>query len=93
MTTDLAQVDGALRSTSANGNTALYDALYVVLRQYQQERRSSTEVRCQVVVLLSDGIDTASHVTFEDVLDLVRRVETTIYVVSLGGDSPCQRAA
>ena len=36
------------------------------------------------MVLLSDGIDTASHVTFEDVLDLVRRVEATVYVVSLG---------
>jgi Ca-activated chloride channel homolog len=93
MTTDLARVDGALRSTSANGNTALYDALYVVLRQYQQERRSSTEVRRQVVVLLSDGIDTASHVTFEDVLDLVRRVETTIYVVSLGGDSALSKGS
>ena len=38
-------------------------------------------------MLLSDGIDTSSHVTFEDVLDLVRRVEATIYVVSLG-DNP-----
>ena len=87
MTPDLARVDEALRSTHADGNTALYDALYIVLRQYQQERQGSTEVRRQVIVLLSDGIDTASHVTFEDVLDLVRRVEATIYVVSLG-DNP-----
>ena len=86
MTPDLARVDEALRLTQASGNTALYDALYIVLRQYQQERQGSTEVRRQVIVLLSDGIDTASHVTFEDVLDLVRRVEATIYVVSLGDD-------
>ena len=57
-----------------------------MLRQYQQERQGSTEVRRQVIVLLSDGIDTASHVTFEEVLDLVRRVAATIYVVSLGDD-------
>ena len=86
MTPDLARVDEALRSTHANGNTALYDALYIVLRQYQQERQDSTDVRRQVIVLLSDGIDTASHVTFENVLDLVRRVEATCYVVSLGED-------
>jgi Ca-activated chloride channel family protein len=86
MTPDLARVDEALRSTRADGSTALYDAVYIVLRQYQQERQDSTEVRRQVIVLLSDGIDTASHVTFEDVLDLVRRVEATIYVVSLGKD-------
>jgi VWFA-related protein len=86
MTSDLARVDKALRSTQTSGNTALYDALYIVLRQYQQERQSFTEVRRQVVGLLSDGIDTSSHVPFEDVLDLVRRVEATIYVVSLGDD-------
>ena len=86
MTPDLARVDEALRSTHADGNTALYDALYIVPRHYQQERQPSTEVRRQVMVLLSDGIDTSSHVTFEDVLDLVRRVEATIYVVSLGDD-------
>jgi len=86
MTSDLARVDEALQSTQARGSTALYDALYVALRQYQQERQSVTDVRRQVVVLLSDGIDSSSHVTFEDVLDLVRRVEATIYVVSLGED-------
>jgi Ca-activated chloride channel family protein len=86
MTSDLARVDEALRSTQARGDTALYDALYIALRQYQQERHSFTDVRRQVVVLLSDGIDTASHVTFEDVRDLVRRVEATIYVVSLGDE-------
>jgi Ca-activated chloride channel homolog len=86
MTPELARVDEALRSTQADGNTALYDALYIVLRQYQRERLTSTEVRRQVVVLLSDGIDTSSHVAFDDVLDLARRVDVTIYVVSLAND-------
>jgi Ca-activated chloride channel homolog len=83
MTPELTRVDEALRSTHANGNTALYDAVYVVLRQFQQERVSSADLRRQVIVLLSDGIDTSSHVSFEDVLDVVRRLEVTIYVVSL----------
>lgn len=86
MTLDLARVEEALGSTSAGGDTALNDALYIVLRQYQQERRRSTDVTRRIVVLLSDGIDTASHVTFEEVLDLVRRADVTLYVVSLVGD-------
>jgi Ca-activated chloride channel family protein len=86
MTSDLTRVQAAIRSTQANGATALYDAVYMVLRVYQQERLSSSEVRRRVIVLLSDGIDTASHVTFDDVLDLVRRVDATIYVVSLAAD-------
>jgi Ca-activated chloride channel family protein len=93
MTPDLARVDAALRATSAYGNTALYDAVYIALRQYQQERSQAAEVRRQAIVLLSDGRDTASHVLFEDLLDLVRRVDVTIYVVSLATDiSPAQAA-
>jgi Ca-activated chloride channel homolog len=86
MTPDLTRVQAAIRSTHANGATALYDAVYIGLRAYQQERLSSSEARRRVIVLLSDGIDTSSHVTFDDVLDLVRRVEATIYVVSLAED-------
>jgi Ca-activated chloride channel homolog len=86
MTPDLARVDAALRSTRADGNTALYDAVYIALRQYYQERSGASEVRRQVIVLLSDGTDTSSHVTFDDLLDLVRRVDVTIYVVSLATD-------
>jgi Ca-activated chloride channel family protein len=91
MTSDLARVDMALRSTQANGNTALYDAVYIALRQYQQERLSTSDVRRRAIVLLSDGIDTASHIAFDDVLDLVRRVEVTVYVVSLGPDPAMSR--
>jgi Ca-activated chloride channel family protein len=86
MTSDLARVETALRSTHARGNTALYDAIYIALRQYQQEHLTTSEVRRRAIVLLSDGIDTSSHVAFDDVLDLVRRVEVTVYVVSLGAD-------
>ena len=86
MTPDLARVEAALRSTRANGATALYDAVYIALRQHQQERLRSSDVRRRVIVLLSDGIDTSSHVTFDEVLDLLRRVDVTVYVVSLTPD-------
>jgi Ca-activated chloride channel family protein len=86
MTPDLASVDAALRGVAARGETALYDALYIALRQCQQERLPSAEVRRSVIVLLTDGIDTTSHVTFEAVLDLVRHVQAAIYVVSLEQD-------
>ena len=86
MTPDLTRVDAALRSTHAHGNTALYDAVYIALRQYEQTRSSASDIRRQVIVLLSDGIDTASHVTFDDLLDVVRRADVTIYVVSLAID-------
>jgi VWFA-related protein len=86
MTPDLARVDAALQSTHAHGSTALYDAIYITLRQYQQERLAFSEVRRHVMVLLSDGVDTASHVTFDDVLEVVRRAGVTLYIVSLAPD-------
>jgi Ca-activated chloride channel family protein len=86
MTPDLASVQAALRSVRAHGNTALYDALYIALRDYRQDAANASEIRRHVIVLLSDGNDTASHVTFEDVLNLVRRADVTVYVVSLASD-------
>ena len=38
-------------------------------------------------MLLSDGEDTSSLVTFEDVLDLARRSETAIYTIGLMEDT------
>jgi Ca-activated chloride channel family protein len=86
MTSELPRVDAALTSTRAQGNTALYDAVYIALREYEQERSNASEVRRRVMVLLSDGIDTASHVTFDSLLDAVRRLDVTVYVVSLAND-------
>jgi Ca-activated chloride channel homolog len=86
MTPELTRVEAALRSTRAHGNTAVYDAVYIALRDCRQEPSTASEIRRQVIVLLSDGIDTASHVTFDDILNLVHRVDVTIYVVSLAND-------
>ena len=37
-------------------------------------------------MLLSDGLDTTSHLAFDDVMDLARRVGVNIYVIALRGD-------
>jgi Ca-activated chloride channel homolog len=65
------------------GETALYDAVYVILRRLDRERRTAAEVRRQALVVLTDGIDTRSRLSFEDVLDLARRSNVSIYVVAL----------
>lgn len=87
-TADLAQLERALHSLSTSGATALYDGLYVVLREFERERRTAAQIRRQALVLLSDGIDTKSRLTFEDVMDLARRAGVSIYVIALRGDVP-----
>ena len=84
-TDDRGQVFTALDALRARGSTALYDGLYTSLREFERERRQGADLRRQALVLLSDGLDNASHVTFDDVADLARRLDLTIYTIALRG--------
>ena len=81
-TADQAALEAALRSTRAGGATALYTALYVTLKQLR-EQGSRSDPRRRAVVLLSDGEDTASPVTDDQVLELARRSDIAVYSISL----------
>ena len=85
-TTDRASIERAILGLKTSGSTALYDGLYVVLKEFERERRGTLQVRRQALVLLSDGLDNRSHLAFEDVIDLARRVDVSIYVIALRGD-------
>jgi Ca-activated chloride channel homolog len=83
-TNDQAALEQAIRRTQAGGSTSLYNALYTAISELKTTRGPSpTEVRRQAVVALSDGEDTSSLVTFEDVLDLAKRSEVVVYTIGL----------
>ena len=73
----------AIRATSARGGTALYNGLYMTLREMAKSRRSNGEVRRQAIVVLSDGDDTASLVGFDDVMDAAKESGIAIYTITL----------
>jgi Ca-activated chloride channel family protein len=84
-TSDLGALEAAVRSTVADGRTALYDAVHAALKEL--EALSSTEVdtpRRHAIVLLSDGQDTSSTQRLDTVLDLANRSNTAVYAVGLG---------
>lgn len=85
-TSDLGLIDRAIRGLSTSGDTALYDGLYIALKEFERERHASVQVRRQALVLLSDGLDTRSHLAFDDVMDLARRSGVSIYAVALRSD-------
>ena len=61
----------------AGGSTSLYNALYISLKELRQVRIEVAEdVRRQALVVFSDGEDTSSLVSFDEVLDLAKRSET-----------------
>ncbi|MBI3049640.1 MAG: VWA domain-containing protein [Acidobacteria bacterium] len=80
---DLARVESAIRETTTGGGTALYTALYIALKELTRQSTTSGEVRRQAIVLLSDGDDTRSLITSDDVVELVRRSGIVIYTISI----------
>ena len=85
-TNDIEQLERAIRQTSAGGSTSLYNALYISLKEIGKAPLRLEDVRREAIVVLSDGEDTSSLVTFEEVLDLAKRSETAIYTIGLKVD-------
>lgn len=87
-TSSTAELEQAIRKTVAGGSTSMNNAIYISLKGLKKiPIRQEDEIRRQAIILLSDGEDTSSLVTFEDVLDLARRSETAIYAIGLMDDS------
>jgi Ca-activated chloride channel family protein len=83
-TNDVGSLEKAIRSTSVNGSTSLYNALYVSLKELKRVKATTAEeIRRQAIVVLSDGDDTSSLVEYEEVRDVARRSETAIYAIGL----------
>jgi len=83
LTSDRAALERAIQTTGANGSTALNNAVYISLKQFGQLAQHNAEVRRQAIAVLTDGDDTASMVSFDDVLALARRSGVSIYMVGL----------
>ena len=76
----------AIEQTAAGGSTSLHNAIYIALKELRKIRAVSEEdVRRHALVVFSDGEDTSSLVSFEEVLDLAKRSETSIYAIALRG--------
>jgi Ca-activated chloride channel family protein len=83
-TSNVPELESAIRKTNAGGSTSLYNAIYIALKELKKTKAASTEdVRRQAIVVLSDGEDTSSLVSFEEVLELAKRSETAIYAIGL----------
>ncbi len=83
-TNNVAELESAIRSTSPGGSTALHNAVYISLKELAKVKaKNPDEVRRQAIVVLSDGEDTSSLVSFEEVLELAKRSETAIYTIGL----------
>ena len=85
-TNNQSELETAIARTSAGGSTSLNNAIYIALKELKKVKPTAEDdVRRQAIILFSDGEDTSSLVSFDEVLDLAKRSETSIYTIALRG--------
>jgi Ca-activated chloride channel family protein len=83
-TNNVDELEQSIRTTSAGGSTALHNALYISLKELAKiKAKAAEDVRRRAIVVLTDGEDTSSLVSYEEVLELAKRSETAIYTIAL----------
>lgn len=92
-TSDRTLIEAAVNQAKVGGATALYDAIWAGLAAIQAERkRSQDTLRRQVLVVLSDGDDSASAMTSEDILRRARSADTIVSALSLDSEGQSRSA-
>ena len=83
-TTSVPDLERAIRRTRANGSTSLYNAVYIALNELHVLRANHAGgIRRHAIVLLSDGDDTTSLVSFNQVLERAQQLDVAIYAIGL----------
>lgn len=82
-TGDLPALQSAVEATTAHGSTALYTSLYVAIQDLARLGKKEGEVRRQAIIVLTDGEDTASLLSFDDLLDAAKRAGVVVYPISI----------
>ena len=75
--------ESAVKSTRAGGGTGLYNGLYLTFKELAKARTASNGVRRQAIVVLSDGQDTSSLISFDDVMDVAKQSGIATYAITL----------
>jgi Ca-activated chloride channel homolog len=77
-TSDVKALENAISSVGAEGQTALYDAVYEGLERLRLGHRDQ-----KALIIVSDGGDNASRRKYGEVLALARQSQAVIYAIGL----------
>ncbi|HSB10365.1 MAG TPA: VWA domain-containing protein [Blastocatellia bacterium] len=79
-TDNLQPLVGAIRKLKAGGYTKLYDGVYRVIEE-KMSNLQNDEAR-RIIVVLSDGEDTASEHTLKETIEMAQRYDVTLFGIS-----------
>ncbi len=79
MTSDVNQLDATVRGLHAGGETAMYDAIVLASHALRATKRKG--VMRPVIILITDGVDTASKATLRAAEEAAIRCEASIFAL------------
>lgn len=82
MGSTIAATQAAIAGVDAQGGTALFDSLIRSIDMLEAEGKPGYR---RAILVLTDGKDTSSTATIEQVIARARRAKVTVYAMSLGG--------
>jgi hypothetical protein len=81
-TSDRGALGRVLDALEPSGGTALYDAAFAAI-----QRVAANPAESKAVVLVTDGVDTASAISFKDLRETARRAEVPVFSIGLDAGS------
>lgn len=80
LTADRAALEAALKSVTPQGRTSLYDSIESAMRELKDEKNR------RAIVILTDGGDTTSIASFDDIEKEAKQAGIPIYVIAYTGE-------
>jgi len=81
LSADRNEIRRAVRGIKPSGQTALYDAVIIAIRELRDEKNR------RAIVVMTDGGDTSSNYSFEDASKMAREAGIPLYFIAYeGGD-------
>jgi Ca-activated chloride channel family protein len=80
-TSNMQEVQRSLRDIKAGGETAAYDAIQVGMDEMKMAKHNK-----KIMLLVTDGFDTKSHINSNQVEDILKRSEVLVYAIGIDDD-------
>lgn len=80
-TTNMQEIQRNLRDIRAGGETAAYDAIEVGMEEMRTAKHNK-----KILLLVTDGFDTKSHINSGQVEDILKRSEVLVYAIGIDDD-------
>src|SRR5437773_10545340 len=80
-TSNMQDVQKSLRDIKAGGETAAYDAIQIGMEEMKMAKHNK-----KIMLLVTDGFDTKSHINSTQVEDILKRSEVLVYAIGIDDD-------